>query len=242
MGTHDGPGIRMVVFLQGCKLKCVYCHNPDTIDTAGGTEVSVDSLVEQALKLKPYFGRKGGVTVSGGEPLLQSRELIPFFERLHGEGIHTAVDTNGRIFNHYTAELLDRYTDLVLLDIKHMTEEGYQAVTGLTNVQTSFDFARHREASGKPMWLRYVLVPGYTDRPEWLHALGQRFGSYRTIERMELLPYHKLGVHKWLSLGWAYALTDTPENTPEQIESAAAILQSYFSQVRVSTTGRIKTG
>jgi len=113
-GTHDGPGIRWVVFLQGCKLKCLYCHNPDSIETAGGTEYDIEELVQMALKMKPYFGKKGGVTVSGGEPLLQAKELIPFFKRLSEEGIHTNIDTNGRILNSFSKELLDDYADLVM--------------------------------------------------------------------------------------------------------------------------------
>jgi len=158
-GTPDGPGVRMVVFLQGCKLTCLYCHNPDTISTSGGKDYNIDELVEMAVQMRPYFGKKGGVTVSGGEPLLQSKELIPFFKRLKEEGIHTNIDTNGRILNHFTKELIDEYADLVMLDIKHMTEEGYLALTGMKNKETTFNFAKYREASGKNMWLRYVLIP-----------------------------------------------------------------------------------
>ena len=135
-GTHDGPGVRMVIFLQGCKLKCLYCHNPDTIDTHGGKEYQIEELVQMAIKEKPYFGKKGGVTVSGGEPLLQSKELVPLFKRLKEEGIHTNLDTNGRVLNHPIMELLDKYTDLVMLDIKHMTEEGFQKITGQKKIKT----------------------------------------------------------------------------------------------------------
>lgn len=151
-GTHDGPGVRMVVFLQGCKLKCIYCHNPDTIDTKSlnSREYSVDELVETALKLKPYFGSKGGVTISGGEPLLQSKRIIPFFQKLKSFGVHTNIDTNGRILNHYTRKLIEDYTDLVMLDIKHMTEEGYQYITGQKNVKTTFYFAAYMEYIKKP--------------------------------------------------------------------------------------------
>jgi len=148
-GTHDGPGVRMVIFLQGCKLKCLYCHNPDTIQTSGGKEYQIEELVKMAINLKTYFGSKGGVTVSGGEPLLQSKALVPFFKRLKEEGINTNIDTNGRVLNHFTEELLDDYADLVMLDIKHMTEEGYEALTGQRNKETTFTFAKHREASGK---------------------------------------------------------------------------------------------
>ncbi|WMI64520.1 pyruvate formate-lyase-activating protein [Aestuariibaculum sp. YM273] len=233
-GTHDGPGIRMVVFLQGCKLKCQYCHNPDTIDTHGGEEYHIEDLVQMALKVKPYFGKKGGVTVSGGEPLLQSKALIPFFKRLKEEGIHTNIDTNGRILNHFTEELLDSYADLVMLDIKHMTEEGFEALTGVKNKETTFNFAKHREASGKPMWLRYVLIPGITNKPELLRALGEYFQNYKTIEKIELQPYHKLGIHKWEALGWEYELKDARENTEEEIDDAVQVLQNYFKEVKVN--------
>ena len=233
-GTHDGPGIRMVIFLQGCKLKCLYCHNPDTIETSGGIEYHTEELVEMALKMKPYFGKKGGVTVSGGEPLLQSKELVPFFKRLKEEGIHTNIDTNGRILNHFTEELLDEYADLVMLDIKHMTEDGYESLTGMRNKETTFTFAKHREASGKAMWLRYVLIPGITNKPELLHAMGEYFKDYKTIEKIEIQPYHKLGIHKWEALGWDYQLKDARENTKEEIEVASEILSQYFKEVKVN--------
>ncbi|WP_345272343.1 pyruvate formate-lyase-activating protein [Flaviramulus aquimarinus] len=233
-GTHDGPGVRMVLFLQGCKLKCLYCHNPDTIDTTGGISYPIEELVEMAVKMKPYFGKKGGVTVSGGEPLLQSKALIPFFKRLKQESIHTNIDTNGRLLNHFTEELLDEYTDLVMLDIKHMTEEGYKYITGQKNKETTFNFAKYREASGKKMWLRYVLIPGLTNTPELLHAMGEYFKDYKTIEKIELQPYHKLGIHKWESLGWEYQLKDARENTAEEIKSAVIILEKYFKEVKTN--------
>ncbi len=233
-GTHDGPGIRMVIFLQGCKLKCLYCHNPDTIETSGGIEYPIEELVEMALKMKPYFGKKGGVTVSGGEPLLQSKELVPFFKRLKEEGIHTNIDTNGRILNHFTEELLDDYSDLVMLDIKHMTEKGYEFLTGMRNKETTFAFAKHREASGKPMWLRYVLIPEITSKPELLHEMGEYFKNYKTIEKIEIQPYHKLGIHKWEALGWDYQLKDARENTEEEIQISVDILKNYFKEVKIN--------
>ena len=233
-GTHDGPGVRMVIFLQGCKLKCLYCHNPDTIQTSGGKEYHIEELVKMAINLKTYFGSKGGVTVSGGEPLLQSKALVPFFKRLKEEGINTNIDTNGRVLNHFTEELLDDYADLVMLDIKHMTEEGYEALTGQRNKETTFTFAKHREASGKKMWLRYVLIPEMTNKPELLHQMGEYFKDYKTIEKIEIQPYHKLGVHKWDALGWEYQLKDARENTKEEINTAVEILQNYFKEVKVN--------
>ncbi len=224
----------MVIFLQGCKLKCLYCHNPDTIDTHGGKSYHVDELVEMAIKMKPYFGKKGGVTVSGGEPLLQAKALLPFFKKLKEANIHTNIDTNGRLLNHFTQELLDDYADLVMLDIKHMTEEGYNYITGQKNKETTFDFAKHREASGKKMWLRYVLIPEITNKPELLHQMGDYFKDYKTIEKIELQPYHKLGIHKWEALGWTYELNDARENTKEEIDAAVEILQQYFKEVKIN--------
>ena len=233
-GTHDGPGIRTIIFLQGCKLKCVYCHNPDTIAMDGGQEYEVTELVERILKMKPYFGKKGGVTVSGGEPLLQAKALIPFFKRLKEEGIHTNLDTNGRILNNFTKELLDDYTDLVMLDIKHMTEKGFREITGVQNKETTFNLAKYREDSGKEMWLRYVLIPGMTDSPQLLHQMGRYFQEYQTIERLEIQPYHKLGIHKWEALDWEYPIKEARENTEEELEAAIGILESYFKKVTVN--------
>ena len=224
----------MVVFLQGCKLKCLYCHNPDSISMTGGKEYDIEELVQMAVNQKPYFGKKGGVTVSGGEPLLQAKKLIPFFKRLKEEGINTNVDTNGRILNRFSKELLDDYADLVMLDIKHMTEEGYQYLTGMPAKETAFNFAKYREASGKKMWLRYVLIPGITDKPELLHALGDYFKDYKTIQKIEIQPYHKLGVHKWEALGWEYQLKDARENTKEELEQASNILSNYFKKVKIN--------
>ena len=224
----------MVVFLQGCKLKCLYCHNPDSISMTGGKEYDIEELVQMAINQKPYFGKKGGVTVSGGEPLLQAKKLIPFFKRLKEEGINTNVDTNGRILNRFSKELLDDYADLVMLDIKHMTEEGYQYLTGMPAKETAFNFAKYREASGKKMWLRYVLIPGITDKPELLHALGDYFKDYKTIQKIEIQPYHKLGVHKWEALGWEYQLKDARENTKEELEQASNILSNYFKKVKIN--------
>ncbi len=233
-GTHDGPGVRTVIFLQGCKLKCLYCHNPDSIAMNGGETYTVDELMEKILKVKPYFGKKGGVTVSGGEPLLQAKALIPLFKRLKEEGIHTNLDTNGRVLNHFTKELLDEYTDLVMLDVKHMTEEGFRHITGMPNKETTFNLAKYREASGKKMWLRYVLIPGLTDSPELLHEMGGYFETYKSIERIEIQPYHRLGVHKWNALGWNYELKDARENTEEELLAAVRILENYFKTVTVN--------
>lgn len=231
-GTHDGPGIRMVLFLQGCKFKCLYCHNPDTIPMEGGFRVPISDLIKRAVNMKGYFGDVGGITVSGGEPLLQSKQLIPFFKLLKKSGINTVVDTNGRVLNVHTKTLLKDYTDLVMLDIKHIDAEWHLRLTGQKNT-SPLNFAAHCEDIGKRMWLRYVLVPGWTDQEKHLRQLGEHFKSYKTIEKLQLLPYHKLGEHKWQEMGWKYELTDTPENTPEQVEVARDILVDYFKEVEI---------
>jgi pyruvate formate lyase activating enzyme len=200
----------------------------------GGKAYTTDALFDIITKSKPYFGKNGGVTISGGEPLLQAKALIPLFKKLKAEGIHTALDTNGRILNHFAMELMDKYTDLVMLDIKHMTEVGYEYITGQKNNQTTFNFSEYREKSGKPMWLRYVLIPGLTDKLDLLESLGNYFKDYKTVEKLEIQPYHKLGVHKWEALGWEYQLKDARENTKEELQKAQTILEPYFKQITIN--------
>lgn len=231
-GTHDGPGIRMVVFVQGCQFRCLYCANPDTMDVKGGSIIGIEEIVERAIGQKHYFGKTGGVTVSGGEPLLQRKPLKQLFRRLKKEGINTALDTNGRLIDQQTKELLEE-TDLLMLDVKHFNEEWHRRLTGLSNKNT-FKVALHREVSGKPMWLRYVLVPGWSDQEEHLHQMGQFFRDYKHIERIEVLPYHLLGLHKWEVLGMEYKLKGIEPPTQEKLKSTAEILKKYFTEVRVN--------
>ena len=231
-GTHDGPGIRMVIFVQGCQFRCLYCANPDTMDIKGGKFVEMEELVQRAVKQKSYFGRFGGVTVSGGEPLLQRKKLKDLFVRLHEVGIHTVLDSNGRLFDQQARELLDE-TDLLMLDVKHFNEDWHRKLTGLSN-KTTFKVAQYREETGKPMWLRYVLVPGWTDQEEYLHELGAFFKDYKTIERIEVLPYHLLGAHKWEALGMEYKLKGVEPPTQEKLNATAAIFREYFKEVRVN--------
>lgn len=231
-GTHDGPGIRMVVFVQGCQFRCLYCANPDTMDLRGGQMLELEEIVNRAVRQKIYFAKNGGVTVSGGEPLLQRAILKKLFDRLHEENIHTVLDSNGRLLDDQTKDLL-HVTDLLLLDVKHFNNEWHKKLTGLSNTGT-FKVAEYRESTGKPMWLRYVLVPGWTDGEEHLHELGNYFKDYKTVERIEILPYHQLGVHKWEALGMEYKLKDV--NPPDAItlERSASILRNYFKEVRVN--------
>lgn len=200
----------------------------------GGKEYTTDELFEKIMKANPYFGKKGGVTVSGGEPLLQAKALLPLFKKLKETGIHTALDTNGRILNHFGMELMDKFTDLVMLDIKHINEKGYEHLTGKKNNQTTFNFSKYRDKSNKSMWLRYVLIPGLTDHPELLHKLGKYFKDYETIEKLEIQPYHKLGVHKWEALGWDYQLKDARENTKAELDKAKQILEPYFKSISIN--------
>ena len=231
-GTHDGPGIRMVVFVQGCQFRCLYCANPDTMDVKGGSFIEIEEIVERAIRQKRYFGKTGGVTVSGGEPLLQRKPLKQLFRRLHEEGINTALDTNGRLIDQQTKDLLEE-TDVLMLDVKHFNEDWHRKLTGLSNKNT-FKVAAHREESGKPMWLRYVLVPGWSDQEEHLHELGQFFKDYKHIDRIELLPYHMLGVHKWEALGMEYKLKGIEPPTQQDLDASAEILKKYFREVRVN--------
>lgn len=232
MGTYDGPGLRLVVFLQGCNFRCLYCANPDTIDPSGGTPTDPQEIVRMALEQKPFFGRRGGVTFSGGEPTLQAAELVPLVKTLKEAGIHVCLDTNGGVWNPAVEELLT-LTDLVLLDVKQADPAQHRALTGRSHTQT-LRTAAWLEAHRKPFWLRYVLVPGVSDAEAHIRALGDRLGGYASIERVELLPYHTLGVHKYEAMGQKYALAGVPENTPEQIDRAAALLREYFSTVVVN--------
>ena len=232
-GTHDGPGIRLVVFLQGCNLQCKYCQNADTITPKGGTPTEIESLVKRAGNMKTYFGDDGGVTVSGGEPMLQSKALIPFFEALKKEGIHTNIDTNGLIRTPEAKHLISELADLIMFDVKATTEEGFKTITGAKGLSRLLENIQLREQSKKPYWLRYVLVPGYTDSEEALNWLIKAFSGNTYLEKFEILPYHKLGTYKWESLGMDYQFKDVNENTPEQINRAFEMLKPHFKDVIV---------
>lgn len=230
MGTFDGPGLRLVVFLQGCNFRCLYCANPDTIPIGeGGRLTTAAEVLRRAVSEKPFFGKRGGITFSGGEPTVQARELIPLCRALREEGIHICLDSNGSIRNAYVDELLE-LVDMVLLDCKQINPERHKLLTAISNHNTLLT-AEQLQQMNKPVRLRYVFVPGYSDAEEDLHALGRHFGGYTNIERLELLPYHTYGKHKYETLGQPYALTDVHEPSQEEIDRARAILSSYFSNV-----------
>ena len=232
MGTYDGPGLRLVVFLQGCPFRCLYCANPDTISFDGGKPTEIEDIVKMAVNQKPFFGKKGGVTFSGGEPTSQAKELLPLVKRLHEEGINVCIDTNGGVWNPAVEELL-KEVDLVLLDVKQINPARHESLTGRSNTQT-LKTAQWLEDTGKPFWLRYVLVPGISDFEDDIRALGEHFKAYRMIQRVEILPYHTLGIHKYETLGQEYALKDTKTNTPEQLQKAESLFKEYFSCVMVN--------
>ena len=232
MGTYDGPGLRLVVFLQGCPFRCLYCANPDTISFDGGKPTEIEDIVRMAVNQKPFFGKKGGVTFSGGEPTSQAKELLPLVKRLHEEGINVCIDTNGGVWNPAVEELL-KEVDLVLLDVKQINPARHESLTGRSNTQT-LKTAQWLEDTGKPFWLRYVLVPGISDFEEDNRTLGEHFKDYRMIQRVEILPYHTLGIHKYETLGQEYALKDTKTNTPEQLQKAESLFKEYFSCVMVN--------
>lgn len=232
MGTFDGPGLRLVIFLQGCPFRCLYCANPDTIEVKGGKPTSLQEVKEMAVSQKPFFGKKGGITFSGGEPTLQAENLLPLFDELKKEDIHICLDSNGGIWNEKVEQLL-KLTDLVLLDIKQYNPQRHRDLTGRSNEQT-LRTAEWLETHGKPFWLRYVLVPGYSDFEEDIRNLGNHFRNFKQIQRVEILPYHRLGVHKYEAMGLDYALKDVKENTPEQLRSAEKLFKEYFDLVVVN--------
>ena len=233
LGTFDGPGLRLVVFLQGCNFRCLYCANPDTIDLKGESKATdPQHIVEQAVSQKPFFGKRGGITFSGGEPTVQAQALIPLCRQLKEQGIHICIDTNGSVWNEWVEELFS-IVDLVLLDVKEHNASQHLLLTERSNEQT-LRTAAWLEEHNKPFWLRYVLVPGYSDREEDIRALGQHFGEYKMLERVEILPYHTLGVHKYEAMGQEYKLKGVKENTPEQLDAARKLFEEYFKTVFVN--------
>ncbi len=229
MWAHEGPGLRFVLFLQGCMFKCLYCHNPDTIPSQGGKEMSSEDVLKKVLQSKPYFRGKGGFTVSGGEPMLQAKDLIPLFHLLKKEWIHIAVDTNGFPWNDDVKELIE-LVDLFLVDIKHINNDWHKKLTGQSNENT-FRLIDYLQEKWKHMWIRYVLVSDWTTQPEFIEEIGKKYGSYSMIERLEILPYHKLGVHKWKEMWWEYWLEGAHSTSMEQALSAKELFEKYFEKV-----------
>lgn len=210
-GTVDGPGIRYVVFTQGCPMRCLYCHNPDTWPMQQGDQIDSETIIEN-YERKKHFYKDGGITVTGGEPLMQIDFVIDLFEKAKKKDIHTCLDTSGITFNTQEdyLEKLDRLlkvTDLVMLDIKHIFDEEHKKLTGHSN-QPILSFAKYLSDHGIPMWIRHVIVPGITQDDDELFALGQFIGSLKTVKVLDALPYHTMGVVKYENLGIDYPLKD----------------------------------
>ena len=209
-GTVDGPGVRYVLFMQGCPLRCIYCHNPDTWQIGGGTPVTVDEIIDEFNKNRPFY-KNGGITVTGGEPLLQTDFLIELFKRAKSENIHTCIDTSGIVYNPENEEHLKKldtlldYTDLVMLDIKHIDAIKHKEMTGADN-KNILEFAKHLEGKNVPLWVRHIIIEGYTDNPDELIRLGGFIGGLKNLKALDVLPYHTMGVGKYKELGLAYPL------------------------------------
>lgn len=234
LGALDGPALRMIIFLQGCPLRCLFCHNPDTWQSAQGQVMTVRELTDRAKRMKPYFTRGGGVTLSGGEPLFQPDFLAELLEALKQEGIHTVVDTSGWCLPGLSASLLRRIiqnTDLFLLDIKGPTADSFRDLTGQPE-STRTAFMAHVSADHKPIWLRHVLIPGINDATsqldETVSFVVEKLRSGFRIEQLRLLPYHTLGHTKYEQLGFAEPLAGYPAMTANEIHTAAAYLRSQL--------------
>lgn len=232
-GTVDGPGIRYVVFMQGCPMRCIYCHNPDTWATFGGEEVEAEEIIREYMKNKAFYS-KGGITVTGGEPLMQAEFVAELFALAKKKNIHTAIDTSGVTFSKNNSKLIDRVldnTDLVMLDIKHIDSEKHKKITGVSN-ENILEFAKHLENCGIPLWVRHVVIEGYTDAEEDLRALGRFIGALKNLKALDVLPYHTLGKSKYKELGIPYFLEGVePLSQSAAAEARAKILEG-IRQVR----------
>ena len=224
-GTVDGPGIRFVIFAQGCLLRCQYCHNPDTWSVDDPKiRISPEALLQEVLKYKVYFQKRGGVTFSGGEPLLQAEFVRDFFKLCKKENIHTALDTSGNFLNENIKELLE-YTDLVLLDIKTINPELHPILTGV-KLENSMKFLNYLQEINKPTWIRHVIVPTITDNVSDLRALSMYLKKYSTVEKIELLPYHSIGTFKYQALNMKYPLDGIPELSKERLAQLTEIFHN----------------
>ena len=228
-GALDGPGIRYVLFLQGCPLRCVFCHNPDSWDPAGGQETGSVDVVRDILRYRNFI-RRGGVTLSGGEPLMQPDFAASILEGCREHGLHTAIDTSGGVALLACRQAVDA-ADLLLLDMKAADDALFRKITG-RGMENTLEILEHREKEGKPVWIRHVLVPGLTADEGHLHRLGRLLAAYGCIERVEILPFHKMGEYKWEALGRPYTLGGTQPPEAEEVENARRILQSYGLDAR----------
>lgn len=229
-GSVDGPGVRFVIFFAGCAMRCQFCHNADTWNMKNGELRTADALLTNALRYRSYWGKEGGITVSGGEPLLQIDFLTELFEKAKAEGVHTTLDTSGNPFTREAPffdkfERLMKVTDLVLLDLKHIDEEEHKILTGCTN-ENILDMATYLSEIKKPVWIRHVLVPGRSDEDRYLKRLSEFIDTLDNVEKVEVLPYHTLGAYKWKELGMEYPLEKVEPPTKDRVENANRILRT----------------
>lgn len=233
-GSVDGPGLRYIIFLKGCPLRCLYCHNPETWGGGSGERRSAEELLASALRYRPYWKGGGGITVSGGEPLLQMEFVTDLFRRAKAQGVSTCIDTSGAVFSRDASKLaaLDELlavTDLLLLDIKHIDSAKHRALTGMGNEQI-LDFARYLAEMKKPVWIRHVLVPSINDDEESLRRTGEFVASLGNVQRLEVLPYHRMAIHKYEELGIDYKILDIPEPDRETVQKAQRLLNTEAYQ------------
>lgn len=229
-GSVDGPGIRFISFMQGCRMRCEFCHNPDTWNMSGGKPYTAEQLFNEAIQYRAFWGETGGVTVSGGEPLLQIDFLIEYFKLCKENGVNTTLDTCGAPFTTKEPffsrfQELMKYTDLILFDIKHIDPEGHRKLTGLPNTNI-IEMSKYLSEIGQPVWIRHVLVPERTDYDEYLIRLGDFVAGLNNVLKFEILPYHKLGVYKYEALGIKYRLEGIEPPTPERVENAKRLMRT----------------
>lgn len=230
-GTHEWPGIRLVIFMQGCMMKCKYCHNPDTIAIKKALEMTDEDIITTAEKQKTYFAGNWWITFSGGECLIQAKELTSTCQKLKSLGYHIVIDTNGFIFNEDVKQLLN-FVDLVLLDVKHFYDEEHKALTWVSN-KNVLAFADYLESIWKPFRIRHVLVPTLTDDEQHLRDLGKYFQDFKMLERLEILPYHTLWIPKWRDLQMKYELENILPPTADELLKAKCILEENLKKVLV---------
>ena len=229
-GTVDGPGVRFIVFTQGCRMRCQFCHNPDTWKIGGGKERSTDDILAEALRYKTYWGKDGGITVSGGEPLLQMEFLIDLFKKAKAAGVHTTLDSCGKPFTREEPffsqfEELMKYTDLILFDIKHIDDEQHKVLTSLGN-SNILEMAKYLSEINQPVWIRHVLVPQRTDYDEYLIRLSDFIKTLNNVKKVEVLPYHTMGLYKYQEMGIHYPLEGIETPSTERVNNAKKILQT----------------
>ena len=235
-GTVDGPGIRYVLFMQGCPMRCLYCHNPDTWKVGTGTPIDPETVIREYKKNAAFYSN-GGITVTGGEPLLQIEFVTELFRLAKEEGIHTCIDTSGVTYSEtntaYTKKLdeLMKYTDLVMLDIKHIDDKEHKALTSHTN-EGILAFAKYLEAGNIPLWVRHVVIKGYTDSPEHLKNLGRFIGTLKNLRALDVLPYHNMGEEKYREMGLEYPLLGMPPLDKSEAEIAKQYILSGIREVR----------